>query len=78
MLPKKTAYCPVCPKNEGQLGYFSPGMPHSFVCRDCQFIYAWDSKGKLLPPVKYVHPRKSKKCTCANCKSRDGVAVDPE
>lgn len=72
MLPKKIEYCPVCPKTEGKLGYYTPGMAHSFVCTDCQFIYSWDSNGKLLPPVKYAHPKKSKRCGCASCQTRDG------
>lgn len=75
MLPKKTAYCPVCPKSEGQLGYYTPGMACSFVCRDCQFVYSWDSKGKIQPPIKYVHPKKSKKCGCPSCQARDGFVT---
>lgn len=71
MLPKKMAYCPVCPKAEGQLGPYTPGMAHSFVCTDCQFIYSWDSRGKAQPPIKYTHPKKTKKCTCSGCQARD-------
>lgn len=72
MFSKKAAYCPVCPKTEGPLGHYTPGIAHSFVCTDCQFVYAWDSKGRMQPPIKYIHPKKSKKCTCASCQARDG------
>jgi len=73
MFPKKIQYCPVCPKSEGQLGYYTPGMARSFVCKDCQFVYSWDREGKMLPPVKYVPPKRGKKCGCPSCRVRDGL-----
>ncbi len=54
---KKVAYCPVCPSGENFLGYIVKNEVSSYLCDDCQFIFTWDTKGKLLAPQKY----KSKK-----------------
>jgi len=73
MLPyKKVANCPVCPEGQNWLGYIVKGEVCSFLCDDCQFIYSWDTKGKLMKPVKY----KSKKvwkgyCGPSGCICRD-------
>lgn len=72
MFSRKIAYCPVCPKAEGELGYYTPGMSRSFVCTDCQFIYRWDSNDHLEPPIRYFPPKKVQKCMCASCQVRDG------
>lgn len=64
---RKSVECPVC---KDYLGYLVNGEVCSFVCKDCQFIYSWDRKGYLLPPVK-LESKKPKKCTCGGCQVRD-------
>lgn len=59
----KIANCPVCPPGENWLGYIVKGEVCSYLCDDCQFTYTWDTKGKLLKPVKYKDPKKSR-CGC--------------
>jgi transposase-like protein len=68
----KLANCPVCPTGDNWLGYIVKGEVCSYLCNDCQFIYSWDTKGKLMKPVKYK-PTKSWKGYCgpAGCVCRD-------
>lgn len=50
---KKVALCPVCPSPDNWLGYIVKGELCTYLCNDCQFLYTWDAKGKLLSPSKY-------------------------
>lgn len=61
---KTTLKCPVGGEN---LGYLTKGEVCSYTCNDCGFIYTWDTKGKLKPPVKLKPPPKV--CKCGNCGS---------
>lgn len=67
MFSRPTASCPVCKEN---LGYLIPRQICSFLCSECQFIFTWNGKGKLLPPVK-VNRNGPKKCGCGSCELRD-------
>lgn len=62
----KVAKCPVCPDGDNWLGYIVNGEVCSFLCDDCQYIYTWDNKGKLLKPLKYKKP-KDTRCGCGGC-----------
>lgn len=65
---KKVAHCPVCPNGENFLGYIVRGEVCTYLCDDCQFLYTWDSKGKLLAPVKYKqNKRATKYCDSNGC-----------
>lgn len=64
----KTLFCPV--GNHIELGYLVKGEVCSFVCRECGWIFTWDKKGKLLPPVK-LDLRKRETCACLGCQARD-------
>jgi hypothetical protein len=68
MFSKNTAVCPVC---QDPLGSIVKKEVCSYVCHDCNFVYTWNEKGKLLPPEKFVEKKLSKKCTCCNCRDRD-------
>lgn len=63
---KKVANCPVCPPASNWLGYIVKGEVCSYLCDDCQFIYTWDTKGKLMKPVKYK-AAKDTRCGCGGC-----------
>ncbi len=67
MFSKTIAFCPVC---DSTLGYLTKGQVCSFVCQDCQFIYSWDTKGKLGAPIK-MNPKKAPVCGCASCEGRN-------
>lgn len=67
MFNGKMLKCPVCATIFGRL---TPDEVCSFVCRECEWIYSWDRKGKLMPPVK-LDNKKSKSCECQGCKARD-------
>lgn len=70
MYHRKSALCPVCPEGDNYLGFLVKDDVCSFVCKDCQFIYTWDRKGILLPPVK-LDSKKPKKCSCGGCQMRE-------
>lgn len=64
----KVAHCPVGKHTE--LGFLVRGEVCSFVCRECMFIFTWDEKSKLRPPVK-LDLRKKETCDCGGCQTRD-------
>ena len=66
MLPK-AANCPVC---DAQLGYATKGEVCMFVCKECQWIFTWNAKGKLLPPVR-ANMKMPETCDCGSCQYRD-------
>lgn len=67
MFPKPTVVCPVC---DEKLGYLVKGEVCSFVCRECQWIFTWDGKGKLGKPIQ-VNGKKPQVCGCGGCQARD-------
>lgn len=67
MFSKNTAVCPVC---KDPLGSIVKKEKCSFVCHDCNFVYTWDEKGKLLPPEKFIEKKEPKGCGCATCQDR--------
>lgn len=67
MLYRKSVQCPVC---QEYLGYLVKDEVCSFVCKECQWIFTWNRRGEMTPPIK-VETRKSKKCTCGGCQMRD-------
>lgn len=62
----KAAKCPVCPEGSNWLGYIVKGEVSAYLCDDCQFIYTWDTKGKMMRPVKYKAV-KNTRCGCGGC-----------
>lgn len=63
MFFKISAKCPVCIEH---IGFIERGEIASLTCKECQWIFTWDNKGKLLAPIK-VHPIKDNKCDCEGC-----------
>lgn len=69
MVIKPTAKCPVC---DNVLGSITKSEVNSFVCRECKWIFTWNSKGKLSgTPVKVEERKEVQKCDCGGCQFRD-------
>lgn len=58
---KNPAICPVC---EDKLGYIFKDRTNSFLCKECDWFFTWNSKGELQKPVKNNN-KKIAKCGCA-------------
>lgn len=67
MFAKTLVLCPVC---DTTLGYAVRNEVCSFVCRECQWIFTWDRKGKLGKPIK-LNFKKPDTCDCGSCRWRD-------
>lgn len=67
MLSKKV-FCPV--GNHVEFGYLVKGEVCTFICRECEWIFSWDVKGKLMKPVK-LDLRKRETCDCGACQFRN-------
>lgn len=70
MYNKQTVFCPVCTVS---LGYLTKDEVCSFVCNECKWIFTWDRKGKLGPPLQ-VNKKKRNFCGCAGCQAREEQA----
>lgn len=66
---QEQAFCPV---GGNLLGYRSKKEISTFLCKDCGFLYTWNTKGVLLPPVKYTLEHTIDKCDCNGCQFREG------
>lgn len=56
-----------CPVGGNVLGFRNKKELSTFLCNDCGFLYTWNSKGLLLPPVKYEKKKAPEKCGCGMC-----------
>lgn len=65
----KMMFCPV--GNHAELGELVKGRVCSFVCKECMFVFTWDAKGKLCPPMKVDTKKKKDICDCGGCQARD-------
>lgn len=67
MWTSKSVRCPVC---DAILGRTVLNQATMYPCKECQWIFHFNSQGHPLKPEK-LNPKKPNICDCEGCKYRD-------